>query len=264
MNLDHILYVGPDLDELGRELARVGGVAASVGGTHPGQGTHNALVDLGPGQYLELMAPDPDQLEHDVIPVAHDTPANAQDVPSPAGDDALEPATPAAAPPYTFYRSIAYAATPQLFTWCARVSDAETFTEGARSLGLNVTRFPGSRHTPSGHELRWDLMIVGGHGLGGVVPFFIDWHDSPHPAATVGAQRTGPGLRLEELELRHPDDQGVTSLLAALRDAAGVEDTSGDAPRVMVTAADSPLIVARLVGAHGPFELHGTGGSLAV
>src|SRR5690606_11587956 len=130
-----------------------------------------------------------------------------------------------AAPPGTFLRSIAYAQTPQLFTWCANVASAADFAARARALGLGVTVYPGSRVTPTGATLRWDLIILAGHGLGGVVPFFIDWHDSPHPAAALqvdtcsdwpgaeGSADAGAGagrltvtrLELTALELRHPD-----------------------------------------------------------
>lgn len=235
MTIDHLLYVGPDLGELVRDIEDRAGVEAAAGGTHPGQGTHNALLDLGDERYLELMAPDPQQTM-----------------------------TSPTATPFMFHRSIAYASTPQLFTWCAKTSDAAAFAAAARSLGLSVATFPGSRLTPAGTELRWELVTVAGHGLGGVVPFFIDWHDSPHPARSARAARTGPGLRLTELELRHPDSRALANLLAALADAAsgGVATADTDSPRLSIVAGAAASLVARFEGTKGAFELTGRGGQL--
>ncbi|HET8985472.1 MAG TPA: VOC family protein [Trueperaceae bacterium] len=237
MELDHLLYVGPDLARLVRDLTDLSGLTASVGGKHPGQGTHNALLGLGPDSYLELMAPDPEQ---SAAPGA---------------------SAPGAAPPGTFLRSIAYAATPQVFTWCAKARDAGATASAARALGLEVTVYGGSRVTPAGATLRWDLIIVDGHGLGGVVPFLIDWHDSPHPARALHERAAGAnGLRLDRLELRHPDPAAVTNLLRGL-------STAGGAPanrplEVAVRHAPQPGIVAKLTGPAGPFELSGRGGQL--
>src|SRR5690606_24398227 len=253
--LDHLLYVGPDLADLVAELAGSSGLTAAVGGKHPGQGTHNALLGLGPDRYLELMAPDPEQA---VLPTR---------------------VASGAAPPGTFLRSIAYAQTPQLFTWCAKVASAADFAARARALGLGVTVYPGSRVTPTGATLRWDLIILDGHGLGGVVPFFIDWHDSPYPAAAlqvdtgsdgpVSSRGTAagagadpghaPGLELIALELRHPDPAALQNLLRALGSFSGHPTSASD---ITIAQAAGPELVARLTGRLGPFALRGRGSEL--
>jgi hypothetical protein len=53
------------------EFARLTGVVPKRGGQHPGRGTENAIVTLGSGQYLELLAPitpKPDSTAQRLVP----------------------------------------------------------------------------------------------------------------------------------------------------------------------------------------------------
>ena len=50
--VDHLVYATPDL-ALGAETAeKLFGVRATPGGQHPGEGTRNALIVLGPATYF--------------------------------------------------------------------------------------------------------------------------------------------------------------------------------------------------------------------
>jgi hypothetical protein len=148
--LDHVVLAVADLALARAAFADETGVMPIDGGAHAGLGTRNALISFG-DSYLEIIAPDPEQ---ELI----------------GNMGALLQALEA----------------PRLLHWAVRADDLAAVAEQARNCGLE----PGaprhlSRRTPSGVALSWSVLGVGGHRLGGVVPFYIDWLDSPHPAASA-------------------------------------------------------------------------------
>ena len=158
--LDHLIVAGPDLAALVDGVAAATGVRAVPGGRHAGQGTHNALLGLGSGRYLELLAPDPEQ----------------------AGGE--------------FRASIADLDAPALHTWCVRAGDADAVARRVGAVGARPRRLAMSRQGPDGVTLGWELVFVDGHPYGGLVPFFIDWQGSPHPSATLPGGLSCDGLWL--------------------------------------------------------------------
>ncbi len=58
--LDHLVIAARSLEEGAAYVEAVLGARLSRGGKHPHMGTHNLLLSLGPGVYLEVIAIDPD------------------------------------------------------------------------------------------------------------------------------------------------------------------------------------------------------------
>jgi hypothetical protein len=176
--IDHLVYGTADLDDTVAELGSRLGIALSPGGQHVGLGTRNYLASLGSGTYLEVIGPDPAQ------------PSPAQ--PRPFGVDDLT--------------------SPRLLTWVVRVSGIDAAVSRARFAGYD----PGpvlsmSRKRQDGVLLEWRLTLPGLESESGLVPFLIDWGDSPHPSAD-----SVQGLELVSLSGVHPSPDRVALKLAAL------------------------------------------------
>ena len=58
---DHLVLGADTLEAGAAYIQHRLGVAPAPGGRHEGHGTHNMLLGLGPGRYLEVIAADPSQ-----------------------------------------------------------------------------------------------------------------------------------------------------------------------------------------------------------
>lgn len=145
--LDHVLIAVPDLDAAGAALEARFGLASSAGGRHPGFGTANRIVPLGPA-YLELVAV----------------------------------ADPGAAAASAFGRWVTSAAPRRLLGWAVRTDDIDAV--GAR-LGLDVV--PAARAAPDGGLLRWRMAGIEAAAAEPCLPFFIEWGEgTPFPGGRDG------------------------------------------------------------------------------
>lgn len=176
--VDHLIYAAPDLQAGVDAVERLLGVRATPGGSHPGRGTRNALVALGPARYLEIIAPDPAQ-------------------PNPSGGRPFRIDTLSA---------------PALVTWALKATnlDAEAADALRQHVGLGPV-MEGSRNRPDGVLLRWRYTDSRVEVADGVVPFIIDWGSTPHPAQTASRGATLVSLRAE-----HPDAAHVARMLRAI------------------------------------------------
>jgi glyoxalase-like protein len=145
--VDHILLGIDDLARGMEQFEKLTGVRPLQGGKHP-RGTHNALVSLGDGTYLEILAVQPD-----VTP-----PKEYEDLKQ------LHTLTP--------------------IGWAVSSKDSTQLRNRLTSAGLAVTESSeGSRTTPAGTTLSWQTFRLKNEF--DEAPFFIVWSpQSTHPSTT--------------------------------------------------------------------------------
>ena len=203
--VDHLVYATSDLNRGVEEIEKLLGVRATAGGQHPGRGTRNALIALGPTSYMEIIAPDPEQ------------PPPKE--PRPFGIDRLKES--------------------KLVAWFVKDRDLERLRGEAIRKGVQLGEVrSGSRRRPDGVLLSWQFTDPSAMVADGIVPLFINWGDSPHPALT-----SPKGLTLVSLRAEHPDVRRVGEMLRHL----GVD--------LPVKQGQSPALIAVIEGPRGRVEL---------
>jgi hypothetical protein len=198
--VDHLILGCADLQRGIAWFEERTGVRAAIGGSHPGRGTHNALLSLGGRQYLEIIAQDPAQ--------------------SPA----LRP-------------DLAALKEPRLIGWASSAADLPALVKSARSNGVIVSDpRDGERKRPDGRVVRWRTAGVQEAFAGGgisPVPFFIEWAgDAVHPSTDSPA-----GCRLDSFAIEHPEARPLEALFKSLNIAAAV--TEAAAPALVARLATS-------------------------
>jgi Glyoxalase-like domain len=193
--LDHLVYAAPDLDLATVDLERRLGVRPGYGGKHAGGLTHNALLSLGEGTYLEIIAPVPG--------------GGASASVLPFGLGALT--------------------TARLAAWAAAADDLKRRVAAARVAGYDPGEImDGGRDLPDGGHLGWRLAVRPQPAGDGLVPFLIQWTSGPHPSATAPK-----GCRFVTLKAEHPEPESVLAMLRAL--AVDLPVTAGAGPRLIAT-----------------------------
>jgi Glyoxalase-like domain len=178
--LDHLVVAATTLADGIEYFADTTGVAPQPGGRHLAMGTHNALVRLGPGVYLEIIAIDP---------------------------DGVRPARPR----WFDLDDIALQAEltdrPRLVHWVARTTDIEEAV-------ARCTAPLGAVHSMARGDYRWRITIPddGARPGRGIVPTLIQWDVPFHPADAL----PGSGVSIAGLAGSHPDPSSVRIALAAL------------------------------------------------
>ena len=189
--VDHVVLAAPDPEEGCRVVTEILGISPAAGGHHPRWGTRNALLSLGPRTYLEVMGPDGTPAD-----TARPRPFHLDGGNAPAG------------------------ARPRVVTWAARTDDLDRVAAAARAEGVDLGQIlAGSRTKPDGTLLQWKMTDLAMAREDGILPFFIDWGDTPHPGET-----TPSGCTLEELRLWHPQAAAMQRILQRLGIAAEIRE----------------------------------------
>jgi hypothetical protein len=193
-DLDHILFGVSDLDHGIAWMEERSGVRAAFGGVHPGRGTRNALLALGPRRYLEIIAPDPAQTGQG------------------PGQDMAE--------------GLRTLQEPRLINWAAHTNDLAALVQKATASGIAIEGpRDGSRARPDGKMLRWKSFSLKDNA-GGALPFFIEWsRDSVHPS-----NDSPSGCRLLQFSVETPKAKDVAGVAGKL--SLGLSVKSGSHMRL--------------------------------
>jgi hypothetical protein len=211
LRLDHLVIAARTLDEGAQFIAWKLGVETVAGGQHPSMRTHNRLLNLWGGVYLEVIAIDP-------AAVSTDSPRpRLFALDDPAMQRRLE------------------SDGPQLVHWVARVDRPKSLVRWREQYPERIA--PVAAMTRAGNT--WGLTVPDDgafpawHGAGdGVLPSLIQWDTPRHPSDAL----PGTGIALTTLTGYHPQAQAVTEQLTWLGAA--------DLMRVAATSG-APVLVAQ-------------------
>ncbi|WP_170325795.1 VOC family protein [Ruegeria arenilitoris] len=155
MLLDHLAVAGETLEEASAHVEQALGVSLQAGGKHEAFGTHNRLLGLRDGLYLEAIAIDPQ------APTVERT---------------------------RWFDLDRFAGAPRLTNWICRVSDiAATLSAFPDAVGQPIELTRGA--------LRWQMAVPtdGRLPFDNLFPALIQWHGDLHPAQML--QDSGCRLR---------------------------------------------------------------------
>ncbi|RIH84831.1 Glyoxalase-like domain protein [Calidithermus roseus] len=194
LSLDHIVVAAHTLEQGCAYVERALGVRPAPGGRHLKMGTHNSLLSLGEGVYLEVIALDPE------------------------GTDPGRPRWFGLDNPRL---QAELSRSPRLLHWVARTDDIHAAVAVLPELG--------KVHRMSRGDLEWDITIPDDGELleHGLIPTVISWGDTPHPTTRL----PDSGCRLVRLRGLHPHPERVEARLKAL--GTGLELEASPAPGLL-------------------------------
>jgi len=164
MELDHLAVCCTELDEGVAWVEAALGVSLQPGGQHARFGTHNRLLGLGEGLYLEVIAPDP------TAPV----------------------------PPHPRWFDLDHAGAPRLSNWIVRVDDLDLALRTApQVVGEALALSRGDL------AWRIAVPPDGSLPFGGAYPTLIGWQSGVHPSRRLtdqGVRLTGLTVQHPQVE----------------------------------------------------------------
>jgi len=181
--LDHLAIAAARLGEGIDFVEEALGVRMPLGGKHPGMNTHNAVMKLADGLYLEVIAIDPE-----AAPPVRSRWFGMDD---PALQARLS------------------AEGPRIIAWVARTTDI------AGSLRCAGTHDLGEPMPMSRGTLNWKIAVRadGSQAMAGLLPTLIEWPPGVHPTAQ---RMPDLGVRFVGLTLRAAKPEPLRAALASL------------------------------------------------
>jgi hypothetical protein len=183
-------------------LADLIGATMPMGSKHDAMSTHNCVCQAGNESFLELIAIDPE----------------APDPGRVRWFTLDDPATQAR-----------IAKEPRALCWVVNTTDLEAVVAASPVDLGEIVHFQRGDRT-------WRLTVPKDGSLpeGGLIPAFIEWSPGPHPS--TGQQDIG--IRLDAIDLHHPDPAALIATLKALKVDHLVTVQKG--PRALSFALNTP------------------------
>jgi len=220
--IDHLVIAAPDLDSGTEYVASALGVAPQGGGTHPRMGTHNRVMGLYGGLYLEVIA--------------------------------IDPTSPAPERPRWFGLDSDLVQQrlrdgPFLAHWAARVDRPADLSRWQAQYPDKIAPvIPMTRG-----DLRWRLTVPddgslpawhgdAAHAGDGLFPTLIQWDVSSHPAISLPRQ----DLALRRLHGQHPHAELLRQGLAWIGAADLIEIEQTDGPPLLAADIETPAGIKTL------------------
>ncbi len=171
--LDHLVVTAPALEVGVAYVEETLNVRMQPGGEHIRMGTHNALLKISDGCYLEVIAINPQ-------------------------------APPPGRPRWFALDQLRPKSKPRLATWVVRTSN---ILQAVAAAGVQL----GPVEPMSRGSLEWQISIPedGSLPIDGIAPTMIEWSSDPHPSSRLHDL----GLSLIQLQGFHPEADRINNML---------------------------------------------------
>lgn len=171
--IDHIVLAAPDLEEAMEQFEKMTGIGAVVAGSINGLGIKCSRISFNDSSYIEIIAPDP---------------KSSGPIGQLLKSKGITELTP--------------------FHFAIRSSKVEALKDDVKKFGYvpdHITMFGGHK---DGTPMKWEMLYLYGHGMGGICPFFINWSNTDHPCAKLPVVG-----KLKKFTIRAPENDPVHKLL---------------------------------------------------
>jgi hypothetical protein len=195
LRLDHLVVAALDLDDGASYVENALGVNLQSGGTHKLMATHNKLLRLDRGAYLEVIAPDPNGIHQRPRWFSLDEPGMKETL----------------------------AREPWLITWVVNTGD---ITAAVRRLALSTMQVL----EVSRGELSWKIAVPenGVMAFDGAMPTLIEWPPGVHPFERLQDK----ACVLRKLTVAHPEGRSLAALLQPVLNDTRISFETSDKPAI--------------------------------
>jgi len=193
--IDHIVYSVPNLEQACDSLESSLGFKPVFGGYHKTQGTKNALLNLGQGCYLEILAID-------------------------ESNESIKKAR---------WMGIDLIHEPRITRWAIKSDNLTQDQQILQMYNANMGNISGgSRQTPNGNTLEWEMILPLATPKIELTPFMVNWlAHSVHPTKALDNE-----CSLVSMEFSHQSPELIQDVFNMLD--LNILISSSDKPKISI------------------------------